>query len=210
MNFKYYKITPLVIAVLISAGLIEACVSNFINPLLTHYLPVGSHFRVPTTVSILMIIFALYDNYMWKWPILNLLIKAPNMNGRYKGAIKYVWNGVNAKKNCVIEIIQTASKIKIRCYFSDGDNENTLSTSLVEEIKEEEDGFFDIYLFYFNHGTKQDATLDAHEGANRLRFHPASKTSKQQLIGHYFTNRKTQTRGTIEVELESKEIQGKY
>ena len=89
-------------------------------------------------------------------------------------------------------------------------NEKTDSKSLVEDIKEEEDGFFDIYLFYLNNGNKINSTLDCHEGANKLRFIPANKERKAKLVGHYFTNRQIQTRGEIETEFESKNLKGEF
>jgi len=81
---------------------------------------------------------------------------------------------------------------------------------LVEDIRLEEDGFFDVYLFYQNSGTKQNNGLDCHEGANKLRFIPAKKGKRSKLIGHYFTNRQIQTRGEIEATFVSKKIEGKF
>lgn len=210
MTFKYYKTTALIITIIILSGLIEICVGKWINPFLAQHLSVGSHFRVPTTVSILGIFFFLYNQYLWKFPVFNFLMDVPDMTGRYEGKVKYVWNGANGEKKCFIEVIQTASKIKIHSYFSDGVNENTSSKSLIEDIKQDEDGFFDIYLFYLNSGTKQNGGLDCHEGANKLRFIPSKDGSSNKLIGHYFTNRQTQTRGEIEGTLISKHLQGKF
>lgn len=210
MNFKYYKPSPLIITILILAGLIEACVSKWIHPFLSEYLPLGSHFRVPTTVSLLGVFFILYDNWLWNIPVLKLLMAVPDMRGRYEGKIIYERDGNFSEKNCFIEITQTASKIKVHTYFSNGMNENTSSKSLIEEIKEEDDGFFDIYLFYMNSGTKRTGVLDYHEGANKLRFIPGLNGMGNKLTGHYFTNRQSQTRGEIEGTLISKTLQGKF
>jgi SMODS-associating 2TM, beta-strand rich effector domain len=210
MSFKYYKITPLIISIIILSGLIDYCVGEWINPLLVEYLSKGSHFRVPTTVSILGMFFLLYNQVLWKLPVFNLLMAVPNMAGRYEGKVKFKWNGADGEKPCFIEVVQTASKIKVHTYFSDGANERTSSKSLVEDIKQDEDGFFDIYLFYLNSGTKQNGGLDCHEGANKLRFHPDKDGSSNSLMGHYFTNRQIQTRGEIEGTLISNHLQGKF
>lgn len=210
MSFKYYKTTPLIITIIILSGLIELIVGNYINPFIAQYLSVESHFRVPTTVSLLGLLFYIYNQFLWKMPVLKLVMDVPDISGRYEGKIKYEWDGVNNEKKCFIEVIQTASKIKVHTYFSDGVNETTSSKSLVEEIKQDEDGFFDIYLFYLNSGTKQNGGLDCHEGANKIRFIPGRRGKMNQLIGHYFTNRQTQTRGEIEAILISKELQGKF
>ncbi len=210
MSFKYYKITPLIVFILLLSGSIDYCVSQWINPLLVEHLSKGSHFRVPTTVSILVMFFILYDQFLWKLPVFNLLMAVPNMAGRYEGKVNYVWNGANGEKPCFIEVVQTASKIKVHTYFSDGVNEKTSSKSLVEDIKQDEDGFFDIYLFYLNSGTKHNGGLDCHEGANKLRFHPCKEGTNICLTGHYFTNRQIQTRGEIEGTLISNILQGKF
>jgi hypothetical protein len=210
MTFKYYKTVPLITTILILSGLVELCVGNLINPCLANYLPVGNHFRVPTTVSILGLLFFIYNQYLWKIPVFKLLMSVPDISGRYEGKVKYEWEGIKNEKKCFIEVVQTASKIKVQTYFSDGVSENTCSKSLVEDIKQEEDGFFDIYLFYLNSGTKQNGGLDCHEGANKLRFIPRGKTVNNQLIGHYFTNRQVQTRGEIEAIQISKKLNGKF
>lgn len=210
MTFKYYKTTPLIITIIILSGLIDWCVGNWLYPFLAQHLSVDNHFRVPTTVSILGLFFVFYNQYLWKWPVFKLLMDVPDMTGRYEGKVKYLWNGINSEKKCYIEIAQTASKIKVHSYFSDGINENTFSKSLVEEIKHEEDGFYDIYLFYLNSGTKQNNGLDCHEGANKLRFIAGENGSSNQLLGYYFTNRQTQTKGEIEGTLISKHLQGKF
>jgi hypothetical protein len=210
LSFKYYKSTPLIISIIALSGFIDYCVGELINPLLVQNLPQGSHLRVPTTVSILGMFFLLYNQVLWKFPFFNLLMDVPNMAGRYEGKVKFKWNGVDGEKLCFIEVVQTASKIKVHTYFSDGANEKTSSKSLIEDIKQDEDGFFDIYLFYLNSGTKQNGGLDYHEGANKLRFHPGKDGASNSLIGHYFTNRQIQTRGEIEGTLISKHLQGKF
>lgn len=210
MSFKFYKITPLIITIIILSALIDWVVGEWINPFLATHLSASSHLRVPTTVSLLGMFFVLYNIVLWKLPLFKLLMDVPNMSGRYKGKIKYEWDGKPNEKACFIEVSQTASKIKVHTYFSDGVNENTSSRSLVEDIKHEEDGFYDIYLFYLNGGSKQNGGLDCHEGANKLRFFSGHDGSANQLRGHYFTNRKIQTRGEIESEFISKKLQGKF
>lgn len=210
MTFKYYKTTPLIITILILAGGIDFCVSKWINPFILQHLSTGIHFRVPTTVTILGIFFYIYNQHLWKLPFFSFLMKVPDMTGRYQGKVKYKWENINQEKDCFIEINQTASKIKVHSYFSKHGNENTSSKSLIEDIKQDEDGYFDIYLFYINGGTKQNGELDCHEGANKLRFIPSKHGTDKRLIGHYFTNRQIQTRGEMEATFISKNLQGSF
>ena len=210
MSFKFYKTTPLIISIIVLSGLIDFVVGNWVSPFLNNHLSPSSHFRVPTTVSLLGMFFLFYDKVLWKLPVFNLLMVVPNMSGRYKGKVKYEWEKKPGEKACFIEVTQTASKIKVCTYFSDGVNENTSSKSLVEDIKHEEDGFYDVYLFYLNGGSKQNGGLDCHEGANKLRFFLGHAGSANELRGHYFTNRKIQTRGEIETVFVSKKLEGKF
>ena len=209
MNLRYYKITPLIIVILLLSVGIDYVVSNVLIPITEGILNL-QNFRAPTTTSLIGGVLVLYNSFLWRYPVFNLLIKVPDIAGRYKGKIKYEYNGVKGEKCCVLEVTQSASKIKIHSYFNNGNEEKTSSKSLVEDIKKGEDGFFDIYFFYLNSGSKIDGTLDCHEGVNTLRFISSKSSTPQKLVGHYFTNRQTQTRGEIEVFFESKEINGEF
>lgn len=208
LNFKYYNTKYLIIVVLLLSFLIDKVLYAFVIPLLKTY---GiDFFRAPGNVSLILIILLAYDKYLWKYPLLNKLVTIPNMSGRYKGLIKYNFEGQLGETKCVIEINQTASKIKLHTYFKNSSNEKSESISLIENIIKDTDGFYKVYFFYFNGGNKMDATLDAHEGANVLKYCPKIKNDKPKLIGHYFTNRNKQTKGEIEVSFKTKNIKGKY
>lgn len=210
MNFKFCKTIPLIITILLLSAFIDFLVVKHISPFLARYFSASSHIRVPTTVSLLGMFFYFYDVLLWKLPIFKLLMNVPNMSGRYVGKIKYELNGNLDEKNCVIEVSQKASQIKVHTYFNNKLNEMTSSKSLVEDIKMEEDNFYDIYFFYLNSGSKQNGELDCHEGANKLRYFPNQNGNSSALIGHYFTNRQIQTRGEIETFFVSKKLQGRF
>lgn len=210
MTFKYYKTTSLIITIILLSGLIDLCIGKLINPFIVQNLFLKNHISVPTTLSILGGLFAIYNQYLWKLPFFKLLMCVPDMSGRYEGKISYEWKGKNEEKNCFIEIKQTASKIKLNTYFSDDKNQSTSSKSIVEDIKYQEDGFYEIFLFYHNAGSKKNGELDSHDGANVIRYIPDSTGVNNQLIGHYFTNRRIQTRGEIEATLISKKLNGKF
>ncbi|MCF6167087.1 hypothetical protein [Lutibacter sp.] len=208
LNFKYYRTTPLIVIILLSSIGIDFCLENWIVP----YLESKGimHMRAPGNIAIIGGFLAFYDSYLWKLPIFRLLVNIPNVSGRYKGKIKYNFNEKYGEKECSIEVKQTASKIKVHSYFNNELNEKTDSKSLVEDVRLEEDGFFDIYMFYLNNGNKINSTLDCHEGANKLRYIPRNKENKAKLMGHYFTNRQIQTRGEIEVVFETKNLKGEF
>ncbi len=209
MNLRYYKTTPLIIVILLLSIVVDHIVLNVLTPITENVLSF-QNYRAPTTTSLIGGILVFYNSFLWRLPVFNLLITVPDIAGRYKGKIQYEYNGIKEEKDCVLEVIQSASKIKIHSYFNNENEEKTSSKSLVEDIKRSGDGFFDIYFFYLNSGSKVDGTLDCHEGANTLRFIASKKNNLKKLVGHYFTNRQPQTRGEIEVFFESKNINGEF
>lgn len=128
----------------------------------------------------------------------NCLIKIPNLNGEYEGTVEYHWDGKNQSKNCNLYIQQTASLLKVKCYFQkEGENE-TLSESQKAFFDTDEMGDCSLYFYYQNRGSSKDGdTLDQHDGMTVLRVITKGKDIK--LEGHYFTNRTPQTKGRIAV-----------
>lgn len=186
---------------------IDRLVQNLVLPYMqAHHI---AALRAPGNVSLIGMFLLLYDKVLWKWPVFNLIITVPDMRGRYTGTINYTFGGVKGEKECAIEITQTASKIKLHAYFNNAEAEKTKSKSLIESV-EEEDGFYNLYLYYFNSGSKENNLLDCHEGANMLKFIPANGDIAQKLVGHYFTDRKIQTRGAMEVQFETKKLKGTF
>ena len=207
MSFRYYNTTALIFIILFLALGIDKLIQNLILPYMqVHHVAL---LRAPGNVSLIGMFLFLYDKVLWKWPVFNLIINLPDMRGRYTGKISYSFSGVQGEKECAVEITQTSSRIKIHAYFNNQDKEKTKSKSLVESV-EEEDGFYNLYLYYFNSGSKENNTLDCHEGANMLKFIPADGDTPQKLIGHYFTDRKIQTRGAMEVKFETKKLKGTF
>ncbi|KAB1064088.1 Cap15 family cyclic dinucleotide receptor domain-containing protein [Salibacter halophilus] len=205
MSFKYYYTTPLIVIILSLAGLIDLIIDGLLFPLMKD---ANIEFlRAPGNASLIASFLLLYDRVLWKLPVFNLLVDVPNINGRYEGKVKYEFHGSPGETECFVEVKQTSSAIKVNSYFKNENKPSTNSKSLVESIKKE-DGFHSIYLYYFNNGSKENADLDCHEGANMLKFIPAHNNEPQKLIGHYFTNRKEQTRGIMEVEFKSKKLKG--
>ena len=218
-TLRYYKTQPLVIIIIVLASAIDLIIANLMIPLLeclNNENSLGENFyviRAPTNTALIVSILALYDNYLWKYGIFKLLVNVPNLNGRYKGVLNSSFT--DKPIYTYAEIKQTASKIKIQFYFKDGNNQETSSKSLIENIELADDGFYRLYLFYLNTGTTGNGNLDCHEGANVLKYIPennkGSNKKPAELIGHYFTNRKPcQTRGNLKYEFEDKQRKGYY
>lgn len=143
-------------------------------------------------------LLTLYDKYLWKLPVLNLLNNVPNLNGIYEGKIAYHYNEQDNTKSCRLEIKQTCSSIKVKSIFNkDGEND-TQSVSREAFIKTDDVGDQHLYFYYHNQGScKNGDTLDSHDGMNVLEILKEKETVK--LKGYYFTNRNPQTKGCMEV-----------
>jgi len=210
MNFKYYHTGTLILIIISLSVVIDSAITSKLYPYLTLHFHLGPQFKLPTTETIVGGILLVYNEYLWKLPVFNYLVSLPNMNGRYEGRIAYERLGKSEEKNCVIEIKQSASMVKVCSYFNNDEKEKTSSISLIEEIKKDDNGFYTIHMFYLNGGAKIDGSLDCHEGACTLKFLPDKEPTKRKLIGHYFTNRLKQTRGEIEATYSSAKINGKF
>jgi hypothetical protein len=209
MNFKYYKTKTLVIFVIILSILYSLLAEQ-----IDKFLPANSTFKeiwkyidLFSTVSLLFLTLLFIDEIGWKWKLFKWLVDIPNLNGRYEGTIESTFqtNGANTKKDCAIEITQTASKIKMFSYYGDPGTNNQTSSgkSLSEEIFKEADGFFSIYHIYLGEPNKLMTQLNVHSGSSSMKYHPDEK----KLIGSYYNDRPN--KGTLEVKFKQKKLLSK-
>jgi hypothetical protein len=148
--------------------------------------------------AIVMGFLTLYDKWLWKLPVLQLINTVPDLNGVYEGVIAYNYNGQDGTKSCKLEIKQTCSIIKVKSIFNkDGEND-TQSVSTEAFIKTDEAGDQHLYFYYHNLGScKNGDTLDPHDGMNVFEI---IKTQGSIILkGYYFTNRNPQTKGCMKV-----------
>lgn len=218
INFKYYRAGILIIVIIILfillnylVGMLNIFISSFFSNLnLEIETYIQNIFRIlgePLSVlGLISLFFFIYNKYLWKYPVFKLIVDIPNLNGRYSGKI-FSDFGEKIKKDCILEIKQTASKIKIFLYIeSDDPLKMTSSASILENIIKGEDGFYTICFTYFNTGDKVLKNLSAHYGYNELKYIPSEK----KLKGPYYTHPERGRQGVVEVEFESKRIKGGY
>ena len=149
-------------------------------------------------ITLIFTLLLIYDRWLWKYPMLSLLVRVPNLNGKYTGSVKYSLNGRNQFKACTLEIQQNASHIKVRCTFGDSDDTRTKSDSKEALFTRDELGNYKLLFFYENLGNQQNSgDLDYHCGFNVLDI--KRENGGVELDGFYFTNRNPQTKGTLAV-----------
>lgn len=146
------------------------------------------------TMTFFGLFYWLFDQYMWKWPLLRQLhiIKTPNLNGEWFG---YVYptlaNGVSAglqiKTEMKITIKQTWTKLLI--IGNTGQSKfHSLSASL--RINNENR----ISYEYFNEPFANAAsTMHGHNGTARLAINELTT----KLEGEYYSGRDRQNFGSI-------------
>lgn len=148
--------------------------------------------------AIIMLFLAVYEKWLWKFPILKLGNTMPNLNGKYSGNIAFHWDGANKTKSCEIEIKQTCSNIKVKSVFKRDNENSTQSVSTEAFIKTDKAGDQHLYFYYHNIGScKNGDTLGPHDGMNVLEI--INEGKKTILRGYYFTNRNPQTKGCMEL-----------
>ena len=155
-------------------------------------------FQGVAPILLVAFLLGLYDKWLWKFPVLNCMVKIPDLTGKYEGTVEYHWDGENQSKSCNLNIQQMASFIKVKCSFHKKGENETSSESKRAFFDTDEMGNCSLYFYYQNRGSgKGGDTLDQHDGMTILQVIEEGEDIK--LEGYYFTNRRTQTKGHIKV-----------
>jgi len=202
MNFKYYKRTNLIIFILVLSVTLGK-IMNYLEPYINRYeilKQINDFIGVFSVVGLLGLILWFIDTTGWKSKLFNWLIDVPNLNGRYKGKLVSTYNG-STEMDCIIEVFQTASIIKLYCYFGNLSNRiiSSESRSYTEEIICEPNGLNKL-IYTFKNDSDIAVNLNDHQGAGTLSYFKDIK----KLDGTYF-NRRGNT-GKIEVFFEQKKL----
>ncbi|MDV3627812.1 hypothetical protein CMU78_05925 [Elizabethkingia anophelis] len=211
MNFKYYNTQRLIILILIISFLIaplSAYLENWISKiklLSTVYSYVG----IFSTITILTLVLLLINNCLWKTKFFKWLVNIPNLNGRYEGELISTFtdqqNPINTKKKCIVEIKQTASKIKLHIFFGDviTNTQTSQANSISEEIIEQSNGIFEIFYIYSNNANSIQTQLNNHIGTCSLKYFSDIKV----LDGEYYNQRGF--KGNIRVQFTQRKTLGR-
>lgn len=210
MNFKYYK-TERLIPFIIALTIICTYLSKGIEHLLQNWHVIAEISQAIDTFTILsleVLVFLGINFFAWKWQIFKWLIDLPDLNGRYEGIVvsSYIGeDGQPERKECVMEIKQTASSIHIYAYFGDiGTHDRTSSSkSVSEELVKGDNGFFSLYYIFTNESEVLLIRLNNHLGTARFKYYPDIKS----LDGEYYNQRKNV--GTIQVKFIQEKLLGR-
>lgn len=129
-----------------------------------------------------------YEKWLWRWPLIKLIVKRPDLNGIYQGTIVSEWiDPATGKKlppiPAFISIRQTLLSMQIRQYTVESG-----SSSVVADIINDHDGRYDLIYTYRNEprSSVRDRS-QIHYGSAKLLI----QADNRQLNGAYWTDRNT-------------------
>ena len=162
--------------------LLRNCLKNYVEDTLILFLilyPISLFFGTFT-------LFEIIGKLFFKIPFLKKQI--PNFNGTWigKGQSKFKNKEFEAK----LEIKQSLNTISINAFFNQSKSESFNCLILKENNKEK-------LIYNYSNEAKAVEELDNHYGTMIL------EKTKNRLEGNYFTNRKIQTKGILELKKEN-------
>lgn len=179
-NKKYY-IWAMVVSVLLIFGILFLIKMGLNQPKLEELIML-----VPTTVTIELIFVWFFTKWIWKWKILHSwFVVTPDLSGKWKGTLHYVWNEMEDTRDTTVTIIQSFNHIVVNLGTVESKSRSVAASFDIDERR----NITDIYYTYINEPkvTIQDRSK-IHYGTARLTFDLQNPTT---LIGEYWTSRGT-------------------
>ncbi|MDT8448053.1 MAG: hypothetical protein RRB13_14260 [bacterium] len=203
-----YKFTPLILAILGLAYLLQL-MRPALAKVIQEKFGFDTHdFMFITDITVITLLFWLYESWLWKIPVFNVLVEVPNISGRYEGRIEPT-SEQGIPKRCTLEIEQSASSLSVCCWFEKDDGtEPTASTSEEATVYRKKNGNFEVSFQYVNSGGGVKGSLDMHRGFNVLEV--VQDESSRVLTGEYVNVRIPPSCGGMGVKLVSGKLKRKF
>ena len=163
---------------------------------------------LPKVVTIDIIIIGLFSTFLWKWKIFKgWLVPFPNLNGTWKGFIQTTWidpqtNERPAPIPAIVTIKQ--SFFNISCVMRTAE---MTSRSIVSDFVLDKENQLKRLVYTYDSNPKQTVKERSPQHCGTMVF-DISESPKRQLIGEYWTGRKTT--GHIEMNFWKNEHLDKY
>ncbi len=136
------------------------------------------------------VLYWIFNRYAWRWPLLNLAVKVPNLSGDWKcmgktynpdGSVQYEWKAT-------VTIYQRWDKIRVKLKTEQSGSESIAAALVCDD----DDGYRLLYN-YRNHPRIGEVELKAHLGFCDIIFAKDLKSAD----GEYFNGRGRNTFGTM-------------
>lgn len=149
-----------------------------------HYLSSWGFIEAPTAIAIILFIFWILNNYIWKLLVIRKLFGIPNIDGRYEGELVSSFTETkeqNGTYKVAIEIRQTLTNITVCLY-----TERSCSYSLTANLCKNNNGNYELVYIYQNKTSAMGTNSDMrdHNGTAILVI----SENGNVLDGNYFNN----------------------
>lgn len=130
------------------------------------------------TIVVTLIIMGFYSRFLWKFISFE---KTPRLLGKYKGHIKYEYDGKKGKKIISIEIKQTLFTVKIKIVTNEITSHTIIGNLIIEN---------DEYVLYYNYITNPKSEFSE---KNPIQYGTCRLVveDNDNLKGTYWTSRRT-------------------
>lgn len=132
-------------------------------------------------IGLMFLIMAFFNKTAWKWKYINKLVDMPVLSKKYKGTFISDWQKENKTYNAIIEIKQTFLNVSI--IFKTGESR---SYSVLSTIDTKSNSKCIIYTYQNEPRAELSDRSTIHKGTAELWVEDSG-----ELVGNYYTNRKT-------------------
>lgn len=150
-------------------------------------------FSAPSAFAVFGIMYAVFRRFVWLWPLLYRarLVKIPNLNGKWSGALRSSFDDYEKEYPVTIIIEQSWTHIRIRLT-----TEQSSSYSVAASLKTDgPEGISLIYVYQNQPRVIAQPGMEMHWGTNTLILEEHNR-----LEGDYFTSKGRRSNGRIRIE----------
>lgn len=182
-------------------GTMAASVSAFIVFIMLSFSDIAKSLGLPTNLTpslmsligagaVFGVLYWIFNRYAWRWPLLNLAVKVPNLSGDWNcegstcntdGSSSYQWNAT-------VTIYQSWDKIRVKLKA-----EQSGSDSIAAALVCDDDDGYRLFYNYRNNPRIDAVELKPHIGFGDIIFSKDLKTAE----GEYFNGHGRTTFGTM-------------
>jgi hypothetical protein len=158
--------------------------------------------EAPSAILLILALFWIYENWLWRLWLVRTLHGVPYIAGRYEGHVESSYDGKNYP--VVVEIQQTLTNVTVCLY-----TERSSSYSFMATIGKNGNGNAVLTYAYKNtpRTVSTDEDMRAHDGLVSLEIFPA----EHRLNGYYFNDPRERGRhGKLICTFVSQRVQGHF
>lgn len=209
LSSKFYILFSLILSMPAYwlASVLKKAVDTIPENNFLHFLSSVGIFEVPTAVALLLAVFWLFNNKLWKFYPMKKLLGVQNINGRYEGELTST-HTENKEQNgtykIVVEIKQSLTSISVFLY-----TERSCSYSLIANIGLNSNCNNELIYVYQNKtpAMNKDSDMRDHNGVAFLKIFE----DDGRLVGNYFNNPRERGRyGDISLKKTDEKLRGMF